>query len=184
MPVIADAKRADIGPTSEQYAKEFFDYYSFDAITLNPYMGEDSLIPFLQHKDKGCIILCKTSNNGATDFQELLVDNKPLYMHVAQKIQKWNSTYNNCMLVVGATWIEQLKEVRLLCPDMFILIPGIGAQGGDLKKTLEVGLRTDKSGIIIHSSRSILYTGSSTNFAKKSREEANKVRDIINQYRI
>lgn len=178
IPIILDAKRADIGSTSQLYAKEAFDVFKADAVTVNPYFGLDSLQPFLERKDKGIIILCRTSNKSASDFQNLKIasNNLPLYLHVAKKVKEWNETYKNCLLVIGATWPEEIKNVREITPDMFFLIPGIGAQGGDLEKTLKAGLRKDKSGLIIHSSRAIIY-------AQDPRKEALKLRNEINKYR-
>ena len=131
IPVILDAKRGDIGSTAEQYAREAFDRYAADAVTANPYLGRDSVQPFLDRADRGVVILCRTSNPGAGDLQDLLVDGRPLYQHVAAKVaNEWN-THGNCALVVGATWPEQLREVRAIIGDMPILVPGVGAQGGD-----------------------------------------------------
>lgn len=119
IPIILDAKRGDIGSTAEQYAKEVFDIYTADAVTVNPFLGFDSLKPFLERKDKGIIILARTSNPGAQDFQDLKINKTPLYIKIAQKIVGWNKTYKNCLMVVGATWPEQLREVRLIAPEMF-----------------------------------------------------------------
>lgn len=190
--VILDAKRTDIGSTSDQYAKAVFDYLNVDALTVNPYLGYDSVEPFLKHKDKGIIILCRTSNPGAKDFQDRQViasqaprNDKatPLYMEIAKKIIEWNEKYHNCLMVVGATYPEEMKQIRALTPNMFFLVPGIGAQGGDVQKTLEAGLREDKSGLIVHSSRGIIYASSNTDFADAARNEAIKLRNQINQYR-
>lgn len=176
IPVLLDAKRGDIEFTAEQYVKEVFDVYRADAVTVNPYLGFDSTKPFLERKDKGIIILCKTSNPGSTDFQDLNLNGIPLYVAVAKKIVAWNKIYKNCLMVVGATWPEQLRKVREIAPEMFFLVPGIGAQGGDLKKTLENGLRRDKSGLIINSSRGII-------FSQNPRKEALKLKEEINKYR-
>jgi orotidine-5'-phosphate decarboxylase len=177
IPIILDAKRADIGSTSRLYAKEAFDVFKVDAVTVNPYFGLDSLIPFLERKDKGIIILCKTSNKSSCDFQDIkTLDKSPLYLHVARKVKEWNDTYKNCLLVVGATWPKQLLEVRKIAPDMFILVPGIGAQGGDLEGTLKNGLRKDKSGLIISSSRAII-------FSENPRKKALDLKEEINKYR-
>lgn len=139
-------------------------------------MGFDAIEPFLEYKNKGIIILCRTSNPGASDFQDLLVDKQPLYIHVAKKVLGWNKKYGNCLLVVGATWPEQLKQIRKLAPKMTFLVPGIGVQGGDLEKTLKAGLRKDKSGLIINSSRGII-------FAENPRTAAQTLRNEINKYR-
>lgn len=176
IPVILDAKRGDIGSTATRYAGEVFDIYSADAVTVNPFLGFDSLKPFLERRDKGIIILARTSNQGASDFQDLMINKTPLYMKIAEKVVAWNKIYKNCLMVIGATWPEQLRKVRLIAPKMFFLIPGIGAQGGDLRKTLKAGLRKDKSGLIISSSRGII-------FSENPREEALKLRNEINKYR-
>lgn len=178
IPIILDAKRADIGSTSRLYAKEAFDVFKADAVTVNPYFGLDSLQPFLERKNKGIIILCRTSNKSASDFQDIEIssNNLPLYLHIARKVKEWNETYENCLLVIGATWPEEIRKVRDVAPDMFFLVPGIGAQGGDLKNTLENGLRKDKSGLIIHSSRAIIY-------AQNPRQAALTLRNEINKYR-
>lgn len=176
IPVILDAKRGDIGNTANEYAKEIFDTFNADAVTINPYLGFDSIEPFLKRKEKGVIILCRTSNPGASDFQDLLINKQPLYIHVAKKVLAWNKKYENCLLVVGATWPKQLKQIRKLAPKMTFLIPGIGAQGGDLEKTLKAGLRKDKSGLIINSSRGIIFAQNPRTAAQKLREEINKYR--------
>lgn len=183
IPIILDAKRADIGSTSKFYAKEVFDVFSADAVTVNPYLGLDSLLPFLERRDKGVIILCRTSNKNASDFQDLMIDNKPLYVHVAEKVIEWNKMYNNCLMVVSATWQEELKKIRVIAPDMFFLVPGIGAQGGDLEETLKNSLTKERSGLIISASRAITYTSKNEDFAKKARDEARNLRDLINKYR-
>lgn len=176
IPVILDAKRADVGHTSEQYAKEVFDVFKCDAVTVNPYFGFDSIEPFLKYKDKGIIVLCKTSNPGSSEIQNLKINKKPLYIKVAERIAVWNEKYGNCLLVVGATYPQELKEIREIAPKMFLLIPGIGAQGGDLEKTLKAGLTIEKSGLIISSSRGII-------FSENPRRAALKLRDEINKYR-
>jgi len=183
IPVILDAKRADIGNTSSMYAKYIFEFLGADATTVAPYMGSDSLIPFFEYKDKGIFVLVRTSNQGATDFQDIDVQGEPLYVRVAQKVTEWNKQYSNCMMVVGATWPEEIKKVRKLAPKMFFLVPGIGVQGGDLKNTLKNGLRSDKSGLLINSGRSIIYAGDDLDFADRSRTEAQKLRDQINAKR-
>lgn len=204
VPVILDAKRADIGSTSEQYAKEVFDVINAEAVTVNPYLGFDAIEPFLKYKDKGIIILCRTSNPGASDFQDLIIKAQepkvaiethlrggsdrtpleiPLYMQVAEKVVEWNKKYGNCLMVVGATWPEELKKIREIAPEMFFLVPGIGTQGGDLENTLKNGLTKEKSGLIIHSARAIIYASSGEDFAEKAREKAIQMRDSINKYR-
>jgi orotidine-5'-phosphate decarboxylase len=157
--VILDAKRADIGNTAEAYAEEAFDRYGADAVTVNPYMGEDSVRPFLAREDRGAILLCRTSNPGAHDFQELLVDGLPLYRHVAQRAAaKWNQ-HGNLMLVVGATYPREMAQLRKAHPEVPFLVPGIGAQGGDLEATLAAGLNARSAGLLINASRSIIYSG-------------------------
>lgn len=184
IPVILDAKRADIGETSKRYAQEAFDVFEADALTVNPYLGKDALIPFFKYSDKGIFVLCRTSNKGASDFQNLKTGGEPLYVRVAKEVAMWNKDYGNCMLVVGATWPEEMRIIREATTAMFILVPGIGAQGGDLEKILHSGLRQDKSGLIIHSARSILYASSDDDFAKHAAEEASKLKDTINQFRV
>ncbi len=183
IPVILDAKRADIGNTSAQYAKEAFDVIGADALTVNPYLGYDGIEPFLSREDKGIIILCRTSNPGAKDFQDLVTDGKPLYMHVAEKVKEWNGKAGNCLLVVGATYPEEMKKIREIAPDMFFLVPGIGAQGGDVEATLAAGLRSNKSGLLIHSARGIIYASNGEDFAQRARDEAKRLRNEINKYR-
>ena len=183
IPIILDAKRADVGKTSEKYAKEAFDVIGSDAVTVNPYLGLDSIEPFLKYEDKGIIILCRTSNPSASDFQDLMIGNNPLYIHVAKKVVEWDKKYRNCLMVVGATWPEQLKEIRKITPEMFFLVPGIGTQGGDLKKTLQYGLTKNRSGLIINSSSAIIYASSEKNFAQKAREATEQLRNEINRYR-
>jgi orotidine-5'-phosphate decarboxylase len=184
IPVILDAKRGDIGTTTDGYVKEAFDVLQADAVTVNPYLGFDSLQPFFEQKDKGIIVLCRTSNKSASDFQDLMIDHTPLYIHIAKKIKEWNDIYKNILMVVGATWPEELKEVRNIAPDMFFLVPGIGAQGGDVEKTLQAGLRGDKSGLIITSSRAIIYASNGEDFAQKAREKAGELKEQINRFRL
>ena len=157
--IILDAKRSDIGNTAEAYASEAFDRYGADAVTVNPYMGEDSVRPFLARPDRGAILLCRTSNPGARDFQDLLVDGLPLYRRVAERADKhWNEV-QNLMLVVGATCPAEMAELRRAHPALAFLVPGIGAQGGDLESTLEAGLDGRGGGLLISSSRAIIYAG-------------------------
>lgn len=176
VPIICDSKRADITNSSQKYAKELFDYFKFDATTVNPYLGLDSLLPFLERKDKGIIVLCRTSNPGAHDFQDIIAGKDPLYIHIAKKIIKWSEKYNNLLMVIGATWPEELSRIRKLTPKMTFLVPGIGSQGGDLRKTLKAGLREDKRGLIIHAARSIIYAQDPESAAQKLRDEINKYR--------
>ena len=174
IPIIIDAKRADIGNTNKGYVQFVFTYLGADAITVHPYLGEEAIRPFLDCKDKGVIVLCRTSNSGAGEFQDLKVSGKSLYKIVAENVSnKWNIN-KNCMLVVGATYPAELKEVRKIVGDMTLLVPGIGAQGGDLEATLKAGLNSKKQGLIINSSRGII-------FAKNPRDEAMKLRNSINK---
>ena len=183
VPVILDAKRGDIGSTANHYAAEAFDRYGADAVTVNPYLGRDSVQPFLDRGDKGVIVLCRTSNPGARDLQDLDVGDRPLYQHVAQLVARdWNA-HGNCALVVGATYPEELREVRAIVGDMPILVPGIGAQGGDVQAVLRNGKNAQGSGLIISSSRAILYAGSGEDFAQAARREAQALRDEINRWR-
>jgi orotidine-5'-phosphate decarboxylase len=175
IPVIIDAKRGDIGNTNNGYVQFVFTYLGADAVTVQPYLGEEAIRPFLECKDKGIIILCRTSNPGAGEFQDLIVNGRPLYKVVAERVsQDWNKN-NNCMLVVGATYPAELAAVRKIVGDMTILVPGVGAQGGNLEVTLTAGLNSKKQGLIINSSRGII-------FAKNPREEAEKLRNNINNF--
>ncbi|MFC5435843.1 orotidine-5'-phosphate decarboxylase [Rhodanobacter umsongensis] len=184
IPVILDAKRGDIGSTAQHYVTEAYDRYGADAVTLNPYLGRDSVQPFLDRADKGVILLCHTSNPGAADLQDLDVGGKPLYQHVAQIIARdWNS-HGNCALVTGATWPEQLGEVRALVGEMPLLVPGIGAQGGDVAAVVSQGRTADGTGLLISSSRAILYAGQGEDFADAARRATQALRDTINPYRL
>lgn len=176
IPVILDAKRGDIGSTAEMYVKEAFTRYKADSVTVNPYMGGDTLKPFLDNKDKGVIILCRTSNPGAVDLQNLEIKGKPLYIQVAEKAAKeWN--YNkNITLVVGATYPEELAEIRAVIGDMPFLTPGIGAQGGDVEKAVKAGTTADGTGMMINSSRGIIYADNPSEAAKALRDEINLYR--------
>lgn len=183
VPVILDAKRGDIGSTAAQYASEAFERYGADAVTLNPYMGRDSADPFLQYNDRGCIFLCHTSNPGARDFQELPVDGEPLYRRIARTIAgEWNAD-GNCALVVGATFPRELAEIRAIVGDLPLLIPGVGAQGGDVEAVVRNGRSADGSGLMINSSRGILYAASGEGYAEAAAEAAKSLRDAINRYR-
>lgn len=183
IPVILDAKRGDIGSTAEKYAQEAFVRYGADAVTLNPYLGKDSIDPFLKFADKGVILLCRTSNPGAEDIQDLDCNGKPLYQRVAEIIStQWNAN-KNCLLVVGATWPQQLAEVRAIVGDMPFLVPGVGAQGGDVEQIIKNGRGKDSNALIISSSRAILYAGNGSDFAEAARAAALKQRDEINRFR-
>ena len=188
IPVILDAKRGDIGSTAEQYAREIFERYGADAITANPYMGRDSIDPYLAYADKGVILLCRTSNPGGSDLQFLEVGGgKKLYEHVAELVAtQWN-TNGQCALVVGATFPQELARVRELVGDMPLLVPGVGAQGGDVEATVRAGrtLPPDArgSGLMINSSRAILYAGKGEDYADAARRAASDTRELINRYR-
>jgi orotidine-5'-phosphate decarboxylase len=184
VPVILDSKRGDIGSTAQHYAREAFERYVADAVTVNPYMGRDSAQPFLDHADKGVVILCRTSNPGAGDLQDLLVDGRPLYQHVAAKVaREWNE-HGNCALVVGATWPEQLREVRAIVGDEVpFLVPGVGAQGGDVRAVVSNARNRDGDGLIISSSRAILYASTGDDYADAAANAARALRDEINLYR-
>jgi orotidine-5'-phosphate decarboxylase len=181
IPVIGDAKRGDIGNTARAYARALFSVLGFDAATVNPYLGFDSVEPFINYQDKGVFILCRTSNKGATDFQNLLTNGLPLYEAVAQKAQEWN-IHGNIGLVVGATYPEELKKVRSICPEMPLLIPGIGAQGGDLASAVGYGVDARGEKAIINVSRQILYASKEKDFAQAARNMAEKIRQQINSY--
>ena len=173
---ICDAKRADIGNTNNGYVVSIFDWLGFDAITLHPYLGKEALKPFLDREDKVSIILCRTSNPGAGELQDLKVDGKPVWQVVAEKVNSdWNYNHN-CMLVVGATYPKEMAQIRSAVGDITFLVPGIGAQGGDVEATVKAGLNSEKSGMIINSSRGII-------FAENPAEEAKKLRDEINKFR-
>jgi orotidine-5'-phosphate decarboxylase len=179
--VILDAKRNDIGNTAEAYAREAFDRYDADAVTVNPYMGEDSVRPFLARPDRGAVLLCRTSNPGAKDFQDLLIDGLPLYRRVAERAAgHWNE-HRNLMLVVGATYPREMADLRLAHPDLPFLVPGIGAQGGDLEATLAAGLDVRGAGLLINSSRNIIYAGGGAPAA--IRAAAADIRMAINRQR-
>jgi len=184
VPVILDSKRGDIGSTAQRYAVEAFDRYAADAVTVNPYLGRDSVQPFLDHADKGVVILCRTSNPGAGDLQDLRIDGRPLYQHVAEKIaREWNA-HGNCALVVGATWPEQLREVRAIVgSDVPFLVPGVGAQGGDVAAVVGNAKTADGTGLIVSSSRAILYASRGDDFAEAAAGATRNLRDEINRYR-
>ena len=179
---IADIKRGDIGNTAKKYAVAFLSKLKFDAVTVNPYLGCDSMIPFIEYRDKGVFILCLTSNSGAMDFQKLKVDGKYLYQVVAEKVLNLNK-YRNCGLIVGATFPEELKNIRETAPDIPFLIPGIGAQGGDLESTVQYGTDSNGEMAIINSSRCIIYKSSGDDFAKAARGAAEELREKINLLR-
>ena len=177
---IADAKRGDIGNTSRLYAKAFFETYNFDAITVAPYMGIDSVAPFLEFTDKWVILLALTSNKGSQDFQFTMQDaTMPLYEKVMRRAQEWGSL-ENLMYVVGATHPEKFAEIRAIAPDHFLLVPGIGAQGGSLEGVSNFGLN-DLTGLLVNSSRGIIFAGDGENFAEAARAAASKVQQQMKQ---
>jgi orotidine-5'-phosphate decarboxylase len=185
IPLILDAKRGDIGATAHQYAREAFDRYGADAVTVNPYMGFDSVEPYLEWNDRGVIVLCRTSNPGGSDLQFLDVGGVPLYQHVARLVaEKWNRN-GQCALVVGATFPDELAQVRAIVGDMPLLVPGVGAQGGDIEATVRAGRSANGTGMMINSSRAILYAAPEGNedFAAAARRVALETRDAINRYR-
>ena len=179
IPVILDVKRGDIGSTAEQYAKEAFERYHADAVTVNPYMGTDAVSPFLKYSDRGVIVLCRTSNPGSKELQELVTtEGKKLYEHVALLARdNWNAA-GNIMMVLGATFPEELKAVRELCPEIPFLVPGVGAQGGDVEKVVTYGRRaSDGYGLIVNSSRGIIYASKGDDFAAAAGKAAAELRD-------
>ena len=183
VPVILDSKRGDIGSTAQHYATEAFDRYGADAVTVNPYLGRDALDPFLDRADRGVIILCRTSNPGAGELQDLLVAGRPLYQHVAEKAaNEWNAN-GNVALVVGATWPEQLAEVRALVKDVPLLVPGVGAQGGDAAAVVANARTPDGTGLMISSSRAVLYASAGDDYAHAAADAARALRDAVNRHR-
>lgn len=189
VPVILDAKVGDIGNTNIGYVQLAFGYLNADAITVHPYLGQEALKPFLDQKDKGIIVLCRTSNPGAGEFQDLHIAGIPntsqrdvkMYRHVASEVaNEWNKN-NNCMVVVGATYPEELRQVREIVRDMPILIPGIGSQGGDLEKSVQFGKDSYGTGIIINSSRGIIFASNGRDFAQVAGNETKKLNDSIVQ---
>jgi orotidine-5'-phosphate decarboxylase len=179
---IGDGKRGDIGNTSERYARSLFDDFGFDTATVNPYMGFDSVEPFLKNPEKGVFLLALTSNPGSKDFQHLKIKDKPLYEKVVRTAKKWN-TNQNIGLVIGATHPHELKTIRKIVPEIPLLIPGIGKQGGDLKSAVVHGCTKDGLNAVINVSRSILYASAGKDFAQAARREAQKLRDEMNSIR-
>jgi orotidine-5'-phosphate decarboxylase len=184
IPVILDSKRGDVGNTAERYAIEAFERYHADAVTVSPYLGGDSLEPFLEYEDKGVIILCRTSNPGAGDLQDLEIGGRRLFHIVAElAARRWNSR-GNCALVVGATYPRELAEVREVVGNMPLLVPGVGAQGADAGQAVQSGQTAAGAGLIISSSRAILYASAGENFASAARDATQKLRDQINASRV
>jgi len=178
--IIADAKRGDIGNTSKMYARAYFENLPFDAVTVAPYMGEDSVTPFLSYNNKWVVLLALTSNKGADDFQYHNEDGIKLFERVLSVSQKWG-TINNLMYVVGATRAEMLKDIRKLVPDHFLLVPGIGAQGGSLEEVTRYGM-TNKCGLLVNSSRGIIFADNTENFAKVAGEKAREIQQEMQKY--
>ena len=177
--LILDAKRGDIGDTANLYAREAFERYGADAVTVNPYLGTDSLAPFLATPGKGTIVLCRTSNAGSGEFQSQIIDGEPLFERVAHTAATTWSTMGDCALVVGATYPNELARVRSIVGDMPILVPGVGAQGGDVNAVVKAGRTRNGRGLIINSSRAVLYADNSTTFARGARDVAIATRDAI-----
>ena len=181
IPIIGDGKRGDIGNTARAYAKALFETFGFDAATVSPYLGFDSVEPLIRYNDRGVFILCRTSNPGAVDFQDLVdAQGIPLYETVARKAREWNA-HGNIGLVVGATYIKELKAIRRLCPEMPILIPGVGTQGGDLASTVRYGIDAQGGNAIITVSRQVIYASQGKDFAQAARNNAQELRDNINK---
>ena len=176
---ICDCKRGDMGNSARMYARALFEYFDFEAVTVNPYQGRDAVQPFLDYTDRGVFILCLTSNPSAREFQYLPVNGHPLYLEVASVAQSWN-TARNAGLVVGATQAESLSGIRNVAPDMPLLIPGVGAQGGDLETVIREGADAHGGGLLINSSRGILYASGGRDYAEAAREATIRLRDEIN----
>jgi orotidine-5'-phosphate decarboxylase len=175
---VCDAKRADIGNTNNGYVEAIFDELGFDAVTLHPYLGREALKPFLARKDKACIVLCRTSNPGAGEFQDLRAEGKPLWQAVAEKVSReWNAN-GNCMLVVGATYPEEMRVVRQIAPEITFLVPGVGAQGGDVEAVVSAGLDGEGRGLMISASRAILFSENPAKAARGLRDEINAAREV------
>ncbi|NGM88958.1 orotidine-5'-phosphate decarboxylase [Parapusillimonas sp. SGNA-6] len=184
LPIVLDAKRGDIGSTAEQYAREAYERYQADAVTVNPYMGFDTIEPYLAWRSKGVIVLCRTSNKGGSDLQFLETkDDVPLYLHVAGLVADHWNTNGQCALVVGATFPQEIAKVRERVGDMPLLIPGIGAQGGDIPATVAAGLNSEGTGMMINSSRAILYASGDDDWREAAARVARGTRDAINAAR-
>jgi orotidine-5'-phosphate decarboxylase len=184
LPIILDAKFGDIGSTAEQYARAAFEALGADAVTLSPYVGGDAIQPFLKYADRGVFVLARTSNPGAGEFQNLVCDGTPLYQSVVRKASEWNRAGpGSCGLVVGATYPQELEQVRALAPDLPFLIPGVGAQGGDLAAAVRHGPTSSGVGPVINASRSILYASGQADFGQAARAAALRMRDEINGVR-
>jgi orotidine-5'-phosphate decarboxylase len=180
--VIVDAKRADIGNTSAAYAQALYDQLNADAVTLSPYLGQDALAPFLRRPERGCFILCRTSNPGAGEFQDLAVEGRPLYLVVAERVRAWNEQ-GNCGLVVGATFPAELAQVRTLCPELPLLLPGVGAQQGDLGAAVQAGVDHQGERALVNVARAILYASAGPDFAEAAARAAQGYCQAINAAR-
>ncbi len=184
IPLILDFKRGDIGNTNNFYAQFAFDYLGVDAVTVQSWQGREAIQPFLDIKDKGIIVWCKASNEGSGEFQDLELNGKKLYLQIAENVSKEWNTNTNCLLVVGATYPSELKEVRNIVGDnMVLLVPGIGAQGGDTEAAVKASVNSKGDGVIINSARGIIYASGGQDFAEKARAKAIETRDLINLYR-
>ena len=177
--VILDAKRGDVSSTAEHYAREAFVRYGAHAVTVNPYLGTDSVEPFLRHQGRATLVLCRTSNPGGDDFQSLLIDGRPLYVRVAERVVNEWSKLGECGLVVGATYPGEMRVVREVVGDLPVLVPGVGAQGGDIAATVHAGQDSQGRGLILSSSRAILYASSGDDFAEVAARVAGATRDEI-----
>ncbi len=183
IPIIADAKRGDIGNTAKFYAKALFGVYKFDAATVNPYGGRDAVEPFAAYRDKGVLVWCRSSNPGAADVQDLTLENgKPLYETIAERARDWN-VHGNIGVVAGATWPEQIERVREICPDQVMLVPGVGAQQGELEAAVHAAMDTQASGFIVNASRGVTYASRGDDYAAAARKEAQRLRNRINVMR-
>lgn len=183
VPILLDAKRGDIGNTAKMYAKAIFDYWKADATTIYPHLGMDTISPYLEYKNKLVILLIKTSNPDSGMFQDMKVGADPFYLAMAKKIKKLVLAYNNVGIFVGATYPEEMRQIRKLFPDKIFLTAGIGAQKAEAKNTIQAGLDKNKSGIMFNASRSILYASNGEDFGERAREETDKLRTEINKYR-
>jgi orotidine-5'-phosphate decarboxylase len=183
IPIIADAKRGDIGNTARFYARALFEVYKFDAVTVNPYGGRDAVQPFIDYADRGVLVWCRSSNPGATDLQDMrLEDGRPVYEAIAESAREWNIR-GNVGVVAGATWPEQIERVRDICPDMWLLVPGVGAQEGDLEAAVHAAMDAEGGGFILNASRAVLYASQDDGYAKAARKAAQRLRSRINLMR-
>ncbi len=183
IPIIADAKRGDIGNTSRFYAKALFEIYKFDAATVNPYGGRDAVQPFIDYADRGVFVWCRSSNPGGADLQDLpLSDGRLLYEAVAEQAREWN-VHGNVGLIAGATWPEQMERMREICPDMLMLVPGVGSQEGDLEASVQAAMDAGGEGFLVNVSRRVLYAAKGDRYPKAARKAAQKLRGRINLMR-